>query len=116
MARVLMQLLNRRTWKVNSKLPSKLASMQSPKMIELKVPMCCECCEENVREELIVLEGVKEISIDMNVQKVVVVSHYDAKLEPSVVLDAVKKVKHRAELWRKQSQNHLSTSMPVKIE
>ncbi|KAL2609895.1 hypothetical protein R1flu_028468 [Riccia fluitans] len=100
MARIL-QILTRRASRANCKLPSKLVSQTlSPKRIELRVPMCCECCEENVREQLTLLEGVKEISFDLNAQKVVVLSHYDENLEPYVVLNAVKKVKHRAELWR----------------
>ncbi|KAL2609898.1 hypothetical protein R1flu_028471 [Riccia fluitans] len=49
----LMQILTRRASRANCKLPSKLVSQTlSPKRIELRVPMCCECCEENVREQL----------------------------------------------------------------
>ncbi|KAG6550890.1 hypothetical protein Mapa_007504 [Marchantia paleacea] len=70
------------------------------KRIELKVPLCCEDCEENVRGELTILEGVKEIIIDPSTQKVVVIGHLDVQLEPSMVLNAVKKVKNRAELWK----------------
>ncbi|KAL3678625.1 hypothetical protein R1sor_021581 [Riccia sorocarpa] len=95
----LMQILFRRTRRANCKRPSKIDS-PSRKGIELRVPMCCECCEENVRQQLTSLEGVKEISIDVTAQKVVVLSYLDEKLEPRAVLDAVKKVKHRAELWR----------------
>ncbi|KAL2609902.1 hypothetical protein R1flu_028475 [Riccia fluitans] len=94
-----MQILTRRTSRANHRVSSKLPSLL-PKRIELRVPMCCECCEENVRQELTLLEGVKEISIYLNAQKVVVSSHYAEKLEPCVVLNAVKKVKHMAELWR----------------
>ncbi|KAL2609891.1 hypothetical protein R1flu_028464 [Riccia fluitans] len=99
MARILQLLTRRKSSRFNSKPPTKHAS-SSPKRIELRVPMCCECCEENVRQELTLLEGVKEISIDISTQKVVVASYYDEELEASVVLNAVKKVKHRAELWR----------------
>ncbi|KAL2609904.1 hypothetical protein R1flu_028477 [Riccia fluitans] len=95
----LMQMLKKNSRAI-SKAHSKLASL-TPERIELRVPMCCDCCEENVRQELTLLEGVMEISIDIGTQKVVVLSHYDEKLEPYVVLNAVKKVKHRAELWRK---------------
>ncbi|BBN03137.1 hypothetical protein MPTK1_2g21040 [Marchantia polymorpha subsp. ruderalis] len=70
------------------------------KKIELKVPLCCEYCEENVRGELTILEGVKEIMFDTSTQKVVVIGHLDVQLEPSMVLNAVKKVKNRAELWK----------------
>ncbi|OAE28510.1 hypothetical protein AXG93_1736s1060 [Marchantia polymorpha subsp. ruderalis] len=52
--------------------------------IELKVPLCC----------------VKEIMFDTSTQKVVVIGHLDVQLEPSMVLNAVKKVKNRAELWK----------------
>lgn len=96
MARMTMHILSRNAARTHSMLPP-----LSPKSIELKVPMCCEVCEENVREELTVLEGVKEISIDVGTQKVIVWGHCDVRLEPYVVLRAVKKVKHRAEMWRK---------------
>ncbi|BBN19257.1 hypothetical protein MPTK1_8g09150 [Marchantia polymorpha subsp. ruderalis] len=95
MARMTMHVLTRKASRSKSRL-----SPLSPKRIELKVPMCCEGCEENVRGELTLLEGVKEIDIDVTTQKVIVLSHYDVHLEPCVVLNAVKKVKHRAELWR----------------
>ncbi|BBN02802.1 hypothetical protein MPTK1_2g18260 [Marchantia polymorpha subsp. ruderalis] len=64
MARMTMHILSRNAARTHSMLPP-----LSPKSIELKVPMCCEVCEENVREELTVLEGVKEISIDVGTQK-----------------------------------------------
>lgn len=44
--------------------------------------------------------GVKEIMFDTSTQKVVVIGHLDVQLEPSMVLNAVKKVKNRAELWK----------------
>ncbi|KAG6547091.1 hypothetical protein Mapa_011342 [Marchantia paleacea] len=103
MARMTMQVLTRKATKTKSRL-----TPLSTNRIELKVPMCCEGCEENVRHQLTLLEGVKEISIDMSARKVSVLGHYDVNLEPDVVLNAVKKVKHRSELWRNEQNTKMS--------
>ncbi|KAL2644751.1 hypothetical protein R1flu_012338 [Riccia fluitans] len=67
--------------------------------IELKVPLCCQDCEETVRVQLGELEGVKDVNVDLSIQKVIVIGHNHIKLEPSTVLNSVKKVKNRAQLW-----------------
>ncbi|CAK9213857.1 unnamed protein product [Sphagnum troendelagicum] len=43
----------------------------------LKVPMCCDKCEEKVREELNELPGVQTIVCDQSNQKVTVTGHVD---------------------------------------
>ncbi|KAL2644639.1 hypothetical protein R1flu_012226 [Riccia fluitans] len=69
---------------------------QLQRVVELKVPLCCQGCEENVRFELTSLDGVNEISVDMETQKVVV----KGEIQPSTILKTVKRVENRAEFWR----------------
>jgi copper chaperone CopZ len=57
----------------------------------LKVPMCCDKCEEKVREELNELPGVQTIVCDQSNQKVTVIGHVDPIL-------ALKQVKESEEV------------------
>ncbi|KAG6554600.1 hypothetical protein Mapa_003618 [Marchantia paleacea] len=66
------------------------------RVVELKVPLCCEGCEEKVRFELTSLDGVNEISVDMETQKVIV----KGDIQASTILKTVKRVQNRAELWK----------------
>jgi copper chaperone CopZ len=61
----------------------------------LKVPMCCDKCEEKVREELNELPGVQTIVCDQSNQKVTVTGHVD----PILALKQVKKVKKKSDFF-----------------
>jgi copper chaperone CopZ len=61
----------------------------------LKVPMCCDKCEEKVREELNELPGVQTIECDQSNQKVTVTGHVD----PILALKQVKKVKKKSDFF-----------------
>ncbi|BBN01838.1 hypothetical protein MPTK1_2g10650 [Marchantia polymorpha subsp. ruderalis] len=76
------------------------------KVVELKVPLCCQGCEENVRFELTSLDGVNEISVDMETQKVIV----KGDIQASTILRTVKRVENRAEFWKNsEPRKHDST-------
>ncbi|KAL5731186.1 hypothetical protein ACHQM5_003941 [Ranunculus cassubicifolius] len=62
---------------------------------EMKVHMCCPGCETKIRKAIQKLEGIDDIEIDMNMQKVTVTGLPDQKK----VLKMVRKTGRRAELW-----------------
>lgn len=64
-------------------------------VLELKVPMCCEKCQEKVREELEELEGVRDVVCDQYNQRVTVTGYVD----PIRALKKVKKVKKHSEFF-----------------
>jgi copper chaperone CopZ len=57
--------------------------------LELKVPMCCDKCEEKVKEELEELDGVRSVICDRYNQRVTIVGFVD----PLQALKQVKKAK-----------------------
>ncbi|KAF5206480.1 Heavy metal-associated isoprenylated plant protein [Thalictrum thalictroides] len=62
---------------------------------EMKVHMCCPGCEAKIKKALLKLEGIDNIDIDMNMQKVTVTGWAEQKK----VLKAARKTGRRAELW-----------------
>ncbi|PIA42226.1 hypothetical protein AQUCO_02100240v1 [Aquilegia coerulea] len=62
---------------------------------EMKVHMCCPGCESKIKKALLKLEGIDNIDIDMNMQKVTVTGWAEQKK----VLKVVRKTGRRAELW-----------------
>jgi len=77
----------------------------------LKVPMCCDKCEEKVREELNELPGVQTIVCDQSNQKVTVTGHVD----PILALKQVKKVKKKSDFFPVDSyiSNVVSQTAPT---
>jgi copper chaperone CopZ len=77
----------------------------------LKVPMCCDKCEEKVREELNELPGVQTIECDQSNQKVTVTGHVD----PILALKQVKKVKKKSDFFPVDSyiSNVVSQTAPT---
>ncbi|CAM6123573.1 unnamed protein product [Calypogeia fissa] len=63
--------------------------------MELKVPICCEGCEERVLSRLIDIEGVQSVKCDQLKQKVTV----SGTASPSEVLNACKKLFKRSKWW-----------------
>lgn len=69
---------------------------KKPKLIELKVPLCCDACARKVRKKLENMKGVeKPVICDLFEMKVSV----NATAKPEDVLSTVKKVKKDAEMW-----------------
>nr|PNR27701.1 hypothetical protein PHYPA_029853 [Physcomitrium patens] len=64
-------------------------------VLELKVPMCCEKCQEKVKEELEELEGVQDVICDQLSHRVTVIGFVD----PLKALKKVKKVKKKSEIF-----------------
>ena len=76
-------------------------------VLELRVPMCCEKCQEKVKEELEELEGVRSVHCDQYNQRVTVTGFVD----PLRALKKVKKVKKKSEFFNAGSYiNHVSNS------
>lgn len=65
-------------------------------VLELRVPMCCEKCQEKVKEELEELDGVQDVICDQYNQRVTVTGFVDAYR----ALKKVKKVKRKSEFFR----------------
>lgn len=68
-------------------------------VLELRVPMCCEKCQEKVKEELEELEGVQDVICDQYNQRVTVTGFVD----PHRALKRVKKVKKKSEFFKEGS-------------
>ncbi|XP_073314338.1 heavy metal-associated isoprenylated plant protein 29-like [Primulina huaijiensis] len=64
-------------------------------IVEMRVHMDCHGCESKVKKALSKLDGVDNIDIDMDMQKVTVTGWADAKK----VLKAVRRAGRNAELW-----------------
>ncbi|XP_010277036.1 PREDICTED: heavy metal-associated isoprenylated plant protein 20-like isoform X2 [Nelumbo nucifera] len=64
-------------------------------IVEMRVYMDCAGCESKIKKALQKLQGVDEIDIDMEMQKVTVTGW----AEQRKVLKAVRKTGKRAELW-----------------
>ncbi|GAB2228452.1 hypothetical protein Droror1_Dr00010291 [Drosera rotundifolia] len=65
------------------------------RMMEMKVKMCCAGCANKVRNALEKLDGVEEVGVDMDLQKVTVTGW----IEQKKILKAVRKTGKRAEPW-----------------
>jgi copper chaperone CopZ len=65
-------------------------------VLELRVPMCCEKCEEKVKEAVEECDGVKNVICDQYNQRVTVTGFVD----PLKVLRRVRKVKKKSEFFR----------------
>lgn len=63
--------------------------------MELKVPICCEGCEERVLSRLIDIDGVRSVNCDQEKQKVTV----SGTASPAEVLHACKKLFKRSKWW-----------------
>jgi copper chaperone CopZ len=77
-------------------------------VLELRVPMCCEKCEEKVKEALEELDGVKNVVTDQYNQRVTVTGFVD----PLKALRRVKKVKKKSEFFTKGTYVN-RTSIPI---
>lgn len=80
-------------------------------VLELKVPMCCEKCQEKVKENLLELEGVKDVVCDQYNQRVTVTGFVD----PLKALRKVKKVKKKSEFFNTGSYINGSTH-PIVVD
>jgi len=65
-------------------------------VLELRVPMCCEKCQEKVKEAVEECDGVKNVVTDQYNQRVTVTGFVD----PLKVLRRVRKVKKKSEFFR----------------
>lgn len=65
-------------------------------VLELRVPMCCEKCQEKVKEAVEECEGVKNVVCDQYNQRVTVTGFVD----PLKVLRRVRRVKKKSEFFR----------------
>ncbi|KAF3444020.1 hypothetical protein FNV43_RR13710 [Rhamnella rubrinervis] len=65
-------------------------------IVEMRVHMDCNGCQERVKNALQKLKGVDDVDIDMNMQKVTVTGWAEQKK----VLKTVRKTGRRAELWQ----------------
>lgn len=63
--------------------------------MELKVPICCEGCEERVLSRLIDIDGVQSVKCDQLRQKVTV----SGTAPPAEVINACKKIFKRSKWW-----------------
>lgn len=68
---------------------------QSVPVLELRVPMCCEKCQEKVKEAVEECDGVKHVVCDQYNQRVTVTGFAD----PLKVLRRVKRVKKKSEFF-----------------
>lgn len=73
----------------------RLDSRSKLPILELKVPMCCEKCQQKVKEELEGLEGVRSVECDQFNQRVTVTGNVD----PILALRRVKKVKKKSDFF-----------------
>ena len=73
----------------------RLDSRSKLPILELKVPMCCDKCQEKVKEELESLEGVRSVECDQFNQRVTITGNVD----PVRALKRVKKVKKKSEFF-----------------
>lgn len=69
-----------------------------PAPIELKVPFCCEGCEERIQAALIEMEGVDSLKLDSVAEKVTITG----KVKAEDALKEAKKVVKRSEMWPKK--------------
>jgi copper chaperone CopZ len=83
---------------LNTKLP----------VLELTVPMCCEKCEEKVKEELEELDGVRDVICDQYNQRVTVTGFVD----PLKALRKVKKVKKKSAFFDNSTYIN-AASLPI---
>ncbi|KAI3440010.1 HMA domain-containing protein [Psidium guajava] len=70
-------------------------------IVEMHVNMDCHGCEENIRKALNKLEGVHDVHVDFDMQKVTVAGFVDERK----VLKAVKKTGKTAQIWQHQPPN-----------
>ncbi|KAL8468235.1 hypothetical protein ACS0TY_031468 [Phlomoides rotata] len=71
-------------------------------IVEMRVHMDCPGCETKIMKALSKLDGVDNIDIDMNLQKVTVTGWADQKK----VLKRVRKTGRKAELWPYNPEYH----------
>jgi len=76
----------------------RLDSRSKLPILELKVPMCCDKCQQKVKEELDGLPGVRSVECDQFNQRVTVVGNVD----PILALKRVKKVKKKSEFFMQE--------------
>jgi copper chaperone CopZ len=77
-------------------------------VLALRVPMCCEKCQEKVKEELEELDGVQDVICDQYNQRVTVTGFVD----PHRALRKVKKVKKKSEFFTEGSYIEGSSGHP----
>ncbi|KAK3432973.1 heavy metal-associated isoprenylated plant protein 45 [Eucalyptus grandis] len=70
-------------------------------IVEMHVNMDCHGCEENIRKALNKLEGVHDVHVDFDMQKVTVAGFVDERK----VLKAVKKTGKTAQIWQQLPTN-----------
>ena len=76
----------------------RLDSRSKLPILELKVPMCCEKCQQKVKEELDDLPGVRSVECDQFNQRVTITGNVD----PILALKRVKKVKKKSEFFMQE--------------
>ncbi|KAL3684133.1 hypothetical protein R1sor_002155 [Riccia sorocarpa] len=64
--------------------------------VRLKVPICCEACEERITNRLLAVEGVQSVTCDQIQQKVIV----SGTADPSEILRASKDCFKHSKYWR----------------
>ena len=84
---------------------------QSTPVIELRVPLCCEMCEKKIKETLMDLAGVKNITCDQNENRVTVTGF----VNPEKVLRAARKVKRVAEISQEPRPLPIFSSVDVEV-
>jgi copper chaperone CopZ len=73
----------------------RLDSRSKLPILELKVPMCCDKCQQKVKEELEGLEGIRSVECDQFNQRVTITGNVD----PILALKRVKKVKKKSDFF-----------------
>jgi copper chaperone CopZ len=74
---------------------------KNPPSLELKVPLCCQRCEERVKESLLDMDGVEGVLCDQSNQRVTV----KGNVQPQRVLKRVKKIKKRSDFWMRSGDS-----------
>ncbi|BBN04104.1 hypothetical protein MPTK1_3g01980 [Marchantia polymorpha subsp. ruderalis] len=64
--------------------------------VKLKVPLCCEACEERITNHLLDLDGVQAVTCDQIKQKVIV----SGTAAPSDILQASRECFKHSKFWR----------------
>ncbi|CAM6103752.1 unnamed protein product [Calypogeia fissa] len=80
--------------------PAPKEEKKPPAPIELKVPFCCEGCQDRIQSALIELEGVDSVKLDPDSEKVTITG----KVKPEDALKEAKRVVKRSEMWPKKKE------------
>ncbi|CAM6103761.1 unnamed protein product [Calypogeia fissa] len=78
--------------------------IQYNSVVELKVPVCCEACEERVKHALLNVSGVESVKTDTYTQRVAV----KGNVAPADILRICRKLHKRSELLQKKGPQNVN--------